>query len=48
MKIVYYIVIIKEIIALKLVELFVLYIIKDFKILVSITFNKSSIFTSKF
>jgi hypothetical protein len=48
MKIVYYIVIIKEIIVLKLVELFVLYVVKDFKILISIISNKSSIFTSKF
>jgi hypothetical protein len=48
MKIVYYIVIIKEIIVLELLELFILYVIKDFKILISITFNKGSIFTSKF
>ena len=48
MKIVYYIIIIKEIIILKLIKLFILYIIKDFKILISIIFNKGSIFTSKF
>ena len=48
MKIVYYIVIIKEIIVLKLVELFMLYIVKDFKILISIISNKGFIFTSKF
>ena len=48
MKIVYYIIIIKEIIVLKLVELFILYIIKDFKIFISIISNKGFIFTSKF
>jgi hypothetical protein len=48
MKIARYIVIIKEIIVFKLVELFMLYIIKDFKILISITSNKGLIFTSKF
>jgi hypothetical protein len=48
MKIVYYIVIIKEIIILKLVELFIFYVVKDFKIFISIIFNKGSIFTSKF
>jgi hypothetical protein len=48
MKIVYYIIIIKEIIVFKLIELFILYIIKDFKIFISIIFNKSFIFTSKF
>ena len=48
MKIVRYIIIIKEIIILKLVELFVFHVIKDFKIFISIMFNRSSIFTSKF
>jgi hypothetical protein len=48
MKITRYIIIIKEIIVLKLVELFILYVIKDFKILISIISNKGSIFTSKF
>ena len=48
MKIARYIVIIKEIIVFKLIELFILYVIKDFKILISIIFNKGFIFTSKF
>ena len=39
---------IKEIIVLELVELFILYIVKDFKILTGIMSNRSSVFTSKF
>ena len=38
----------KEIIIIELIELFVLYVIKDFSTLVSITLNKDSVFTSKF
>ena len=38
----------KEIIILKLVELFVLYVVKDFRILTGIISDKGSIFTSKF
>ena len=48
MKIARYIIIIKEIIVLELIELFILYVIKDFKIFTGIMFNKGSIFTSKF
>ncbi len=47
-KIAYYILIIKEINTIKLVELFILYIVKDFKILAGIMLNKGLIFISKF
>jgi hypothetical protein len=38
----------KEITVLKLIELFILYIVKDFSILVNITLNRGLVFTSKF
>ncbi len=47
-KIAYYILIIKEINAAELVELFLLYIIKDFGILVGIILDRGLVFTSKF
>ncbi len=47
-KIAYYILIIKEINATKLVELFILYIVKDFKILASIILDRGLVFISKF
>jgi len=47
-KITRYIPITKEISIIELIELFVYYIIKDFSILVSITLDKGSIFTSNF
>jgi hypothetical protein len=48
MKIIRYILIIKEILAPELVKLFIYYIIKDFNILIDITSNKKSVFISKF
>jgi hypothetical protein len=47
-KITRYILIIKEINASKLVKLFILHVIKDFNILLSITSNKGLVFTNKF
>ena len=44
----YYILIIKEVLMLKLIKLFLLYIIKDFNILNNITLNKDIMFISKF
>jgi hypothetical protein len=43
-----YIVIIKDIIALELIELFMLYIIKDFSIPKGMTLNRGPVFISKF
>ena len=48
MKMTYYILIIKEVLILKLIKLFLLYIIKDFNILNNIILNKGIIFTNKF
>ena len=44
----YYILIIKEVLMLKLIKLFLLYIIKDFNVFNDITLNKSIIFINKF
>ena len=44
----YYILIIKEVLMLKLIKLFLLYIIKDFNVFNNITLNKSIMFISKF
>ncbi len=44
----YYILIIKEINTVKLIKLFILYIIKDFKILVNITSNRGLMFINEF
>ena len=48
MKLARYIITIKDIIALKLIELFILYIIKDFSILKDIILNKGHVFINKF
>jgi hypothetical protein len=47
-KIAHYIITIKDIIAAELIELFILYIIKDFSILKGITLDKGPMFISKF
>jgi hypothetical protein len=47
-KIIYYILIIKEIIIAKLVKLFILYIIKNFNIFNNIILNKKVIFINNF
>ena len=48
MKLARYIITIKDIIAPKLIELFILYIIKDFSIPKGMTLNRGPVFISKF
>jgi hypothetical protein len=47
-KIARYIITIKDIIAVELIELFILYIIKDFSILKGMTLDRGPVFISKF
>jgi hypothetical protein len=48
MKLAYYIITIKDIIAPKLIELFILYIVKDFSIPKGMTSDRGPVFISKF
>ena len=48
MKLARYIITIKDITAMELIELFILYIVKDFSILKGMTLDRGPVFISKF